>query len=69
LKFISGIVIRVLRINDNDPEDERSYFCKVQLKNGHSYSDRATEWELNVETPSPSLPKPDREEKLYAGIG
>lgn len=68
LKFISGILMQVMRIPDAEPEDDRSYFCKVQLKNGQFYSDRATEWELNQEaTPcSSSEPKPGREEQLYA---
>lgn len=71
LKFISGIVMRVMRIPDADQEDDRSYFCKVQLKNGQFYSDRATEWELNIDA-SPSSPrdsKPDREKQLYAEMG
>ncbi len=71
LKFMSGIVIRVVRIPDADQEDDRSYFCKVQLKNGQFYSDRATEWELSVEA-SPSSPresKAGREDQLYAEMG
>jgi len=71
LKFISGIVMSVMRIPDADLEDDRSYFCKVQLKNGQFYSDRATEWELSVETPksSSSGSKPGREERLYTEMG
>ena len=71
LKFISGIVVRVMRVPDTDEEDDRSHFCKVQLKNGQFYTDRATEWALGVETPScsPCISKPDRDEKLYAELG
>jgi hypothetical protein len=50
LTFISGIVMRIVRISEAHQEEDRSYFCKVQLKNGLFYSDRATEWELNTET-------------------
>jgi len=71
LKFISGTVVRVVRIPDTDLEDDRSYFCKVQLKNGQFYSDRATEWEPSLETAESTSrePKPDREEQLYAEMG
>jgi len=71
LRFISGIVVRVSRIPDADQENDRSYFCKVHLKNGQFYSDRATEWELSVETPpsSRSESKQYREKQLYAGMG
>lgn len=70
LKFISGTVSRVTRVVDTGHEDGQSYFCKVRLKNGRFYSDRATEWELSGETPSfsPPGPKRDREEQLYAKI-
>ncbi len=71
LKFISGIVMQVMRVPDADLEDDRSYFCKVQLRNGQFYSDRATEWEPNLEqlgTP-PTESKADRDEKLYAEVG
>jgi len=71
LRFISGIVMRVMRIPESDQENDRSYFCRVQLRNGQYYSDRATEWELYLE-PSPSSPSganPAREEKLYAQMG
>jgi hypothetical protein len=70
LKFLSGIVMRVTRIPDTDQEDDRSYFCKVQLGNGQFYTDRAAEWELSAETPSFSSrgSRRDREEQLYAKI-
>jgi hypothetical protein len=45
LKFISGIVVGVMRIPDTKQEDDRSYFCKVQLEDGQFYIDRTTEWE------------------------
>lgn len=71
LKFISGIVMMVMRIPDSDLEDDRSYFCKVQLKNGQFYSDRATEWEPILETVNSPIrgSKPNREEKLYSEMG
>ena len=70
LKFISGIVTRVIRIPEADLEDERSYFCKVQLGNGQFYSDRASEWEPNAETESiPSRGSvTERKGSLYAGM-
>ncbi len=70
LKFISGIVTRVIRIPEADLEDDRSYFCKVQLGNGQLYSDRASEWEPNVETESiPSHRSVTaRKGSLYAGM-
>jgi hypothetical protein len=70
LKFIAGIVTRVIRIPEADLENDRSYFCKVQLGNGQFYSDRASEWEPNIETESP----PPRgsvtagKGSLYAGL-
>lgn len=71
LKFISGTVVRVVRIPDTGLEDDRSYFCKVELKNGQFYSDRASEWEPSLETVESTSrePKPDREEQLYAEMG
>lgn len=45
LKFISGIVVGVMRIPDTKQEDDRSYFYKVQFEDGQYYSDRATDWE------------------------
>ncbi len=71
LRFISGIVVRVMKVPDTDREDDRSYFCKVQLRNGQFYSDRATEWEPILESlDSPTLEsKPDREKRLYAEVG
>ena len=63
LKFISGIVMRVIRIPNADLEDERSYFCKVQLGNGQYYSDRASEWEPNLE----EKPAPPRESASTQG--
>lgn len=71
LKFISGIVVKVVRVPDTDPQDDRSYFCKVQLKNGQFYSDRATEWEPSFEASELTAvkSKPDREGQLYVGMG
>ncbi|MBW2122158.1 MAG: hypothetical protein JRH07_09975 [Deltaproteobacteria bacterium] len=71
LQFISGIVAQVIMIPDADPEDENSYFCKVQLKNGQFYSDRASEWELNAGAvpPSSNNSKPDHDEPLYKEMG
>jgi hypothetical protein len=68
LKFISGIIMRVIRIPDADVENERSYFCKVQLGNGQYYSDRASEWEPNLEgkTPPPRESASSRGDTLYA---
>ena len=70
LKFLLGIVMRVTRIPDTDEEDDRSYFCKVELGNGQFYTDRVAEWELSAETPSFSSrgSKRDRDEQLYAKI-
>lgn len=48
LRFLSGIVVRVMRISDVDGEDERAFFFKVELTNGQYYSDRAIEWELDA---------------------
>ncbi len=71
LKFISGTMVRIMRVPDADMEDDRSYFCKVQLKNGQFYSDRATEWELSSELPKPAAlgSQTDQEEPLYAEMG
>lgn len=68
LKFISGIVMRVIRIPEADLEDDRFYFCKVQLGNGQYYSDRASEWEPNLETKSvpPRKSASSREGIVYA---
>ena len=70
LKFISGVVIRVIRMPGAGEEDHRSYFCKVQLRNGQFYSDRATEWEPSRETDMSSPPKsgPHRREQLHADV-
>ena len=54
LKFISGIVVSVMRIPDTNEQDDRSYFCRVELANGHFYTDRTTEWEPEVIPPSPT---------------
>jgi hypothetical protein len=67
LKFISGVVIRVVRSPEADEASERSYFCKVQLRNGQYYSDRATEWELDLGSPSSSPEEfdHDSEDQIY----
>ena len=71
LTFISGVVMDVARTPDADMEDERSYFCKVQLRNGQFYSDRATEWEPTLEqAPSAAREyKHHREDQLYVEMG
>ncbi len=71
LKFISGIVVKVVRMPDGDLEDDRSYFCKVQLPNGQFYSDRASEWEPSLESDELTTrgSKPVQDEQLYTEIG
>ena len=71
LRFISGMVVDVVTIPDADLEDDRSYFYRVQLRNGQLYSDRATEWEPILESlESPlSESKPDQDGQLYAEAG
>jgi hypothetical protein len=71
LNFISGIVVQVIRVPDGDLENDRSYFCKVRLKNGQYYSDRTTEWEPSLESLDSSTAgaKVDREQQLYAKMG
>ena len=70
LKFISGVVIRVIRMPGTEEGDHRSCFCKVQLRNGQFYSDRATEWEPSPESDMsvPSKSRPHREEQSYAEV-
>jgi hypothetical protein len=53
LRFISGIVVNVMRMPDTNEQDDRSYFCKVELENGQFYTDRTTEWEPEVPSFSP----------------
>ena len=67
LRFISGIVIKVMKLPDADLEDDRSCFYKVQLKNGHLYSDRAAEWELTFDDlgDRPLRPKDEPEEQFF----
>jgi hypothetical protein len=71
LKFISGIVVRVIRVPDGDSDNDRSYFCKVQLKNGQFYSDRATEWEPGLEQLEATTvdSEGDKAKGSYAGMG
>jgi len=71
LKFISGVVMDVTRIPDADMEDDRSYFCKVQLRNGQFYSDRATEWEPTVEPAASHADgsEPEGDDQIYMELG
>jgi hypothetical protein len=65
------MVVDVVRIPDADLEDDRSYFYRVQLRNGQLYSDRATEWEPLVEAPESPLSESelDQDDQLYAEAG
>jgi len=60
LRFLSGIVVRVMRIPDTDEQDDRSYFYKVELENGQFYTDRVTEWEPEAPFPLQGDPNPKR---------
>ena len=48
LKFLSGIVVRIMCVPDTDEEEDRPCFCKVELENGQFYTDRVTEWEPEI---------------------
>ena len=58
LRFISGIVVSVMRTPDTNEQDDRSYFCRVELENGRFYTDRTTEWESEISSLSPTGPNP-----------